>query len=223
MEVLNEIMQALWQHDFSKLANPDVLWIIYGILFVTLVLENGLLPAAFLPGDTLLILAGALIAKGVMSFIPTVFILTAAASIGCWLGYLQGLWLGDTKRVKGWLAQLPIQYRQRANMLFFKHGLAALLVGRFLAFVRTLLPTLAGISGLNSKRFQIFNWLSGLLWVVIMVGFGYLLNQIPFIKNHQDLVINILIILPIVLLLSGLIASLLMYWCHRKTTAAKRK
>ncbi|MGV7963063.1 DedA family protein [Photorhabdus tasmaniensis] len=223
MEVLNEIMQALWQHDFSKLANPDVLWIIYGILFVTLVLENGLLPAAFLPGDTLLILAGALIAKGVMSFIPTVFILTAAASIGCWLGYLQGRWLGDTKRVKGWLAHLPIQYRQRANMLFFKHGLPALLVGRFLAFVRTLLPTLAGISGLNSKRFQIFNWLSGLLWVVIMVGFGYLLNQIPFVKNHQDLVINILIILPIVLLLSGLIASLLMYWHHRKITAVKRK
>ncbi|WP_036772636.1 DedA family protein [Photorhabdus australis] len=223
MEVLHEIMRALWQHDFSKLANPDVLWIIYGILFMTLVLENGLLPAAFLPGDTLLILAGALIAKGVMCFIPTVLILTVAASIGCWLGYLQGRWLGDTKRVKGWLAQLPIQYRQRANMLFFKHGLAALLIGRFLAFVRTLLPTLAGISGLNSKRFQIFNWLSGLLWVITVVGFGYLLNQIPFIKSHQDLVMNILVILPIVLLLSGLGASLLMYWRHRRASTVKRK
>ncbi|CDM88396.1 DedA family protein [Xenorhabdus bovienii] len=223
MEKLSEIMHALWQHDFTQLANPEVIWIIYGVLFVTLVLENGLLPAAFLPGDTLLVLSGALIAKGVMSFIPTVILLTIAASLGCWLGYLQGRWLGHTRIVKNWLAQLPVQYRERAHVLFAKHGLAALLIGRFLAFVRTLLPTFAGISGLNSKRFQFFNWLSGFLWVIIIVSFGYILNQIPFVKAHQDLVMNILMILPVILLFSGLFASLLMYWRHKKTSSKKSK
>ncbi|MDX7991092.1 DedA family protein [Xenorhabdus littoralis] len=221
METLSEIMYALWHHDFNQLANPDIIWIIYGVLFVTIVLENGLLPAAFLPGDTLLVLSGALIAKGVMSFIPTVLLLTIAASLGSWLGYSQGRWLGHTHIVKNWLAQLPLQYRQRANLLFAKHGLSALLIGRFLAFVRTLLPTFAGISGLNTKRFQFFNWLSGFLWVIIVVGFGYILNQIPFVKAHQDLVMDILVILPVILLISGLSASLLMYWRHKKISSKK--
>ncbi|PHM37018.1 DedA family protein [Xenorhabdus innexi] len=223
METLSGIVQALWQHDFTLLANPDVIWVIYSVIFATLLLENGLLPAAFLPGDSLLILTGALIAKGVMSFVPTVILLTIAASLGCWLGYLQGRWLGHTRIIKNWLFQLPAEQRQRANVLFAKHGLAALLIGRFLAFIRTLLPTFAGISGLNSKRFQFFNWLSGFLWVIIIVSFGYALNQIPFVIEHQDLVMNILMVLPIILLISGLSASLLMYWRHKKASSKKSK
>ncbi|VFS31863.1 inner membrane protein YghB [Enterobacter cancerogenus] len=92
-----------------------------------------------------------------MDFAPTMIILTSAASLGCWLSYLQGRWLGNTRVVKGWLAQLPHKYHQRATCMFDRHGLLALLAGRFLAFVRTLLPTMAGISGLSNRRFQFFN------------------------------------------------------------------
>lgn len=70
MEVIKEILHALWEQDFSVLSDPKMIWAIYGILFTTLLLENGLLPAAFLPGDSLLLLAGALIAKGVLPFFP---------------------------------------------------------------------------------------------------------------------------------------------------------
>ncbi|UJL40960.1 hypothetical protein JS561_09805 [Salmonella enterica subsp. enterica serovar Infantis] len=66
----------------------------------------------------------------------------------------RGRWLGNTRTVKGWLAQLPAKYHQRATCMFDRHGLLALLAGRFLAFVRTLLPTMAGISGLSNRRFQ---------------------------------------------------------------------
>lgn len=118
MQVLNEIVMAIWPHDFAKLINPDVLWIIYAVLFIIIVLENGIFPAAFLPGDTLLILSGALIAKGVLSFIPTVIILTIAASLGCWLGFLQGRWLSDTDIIKQWLKQILQEYHERANRLF---------------------------------------------------------------------------------------------------------
>lgn len=177
-------------------------------MFTTLFLENGLLPASFLPGDSLLLLAGALIAKGVMDFVPTLAILTAAASLGCWLSYLQGRWLGNTATVKGWLAHLPQKYHQRATCMFDKHGLLALLAGRFLAFVRTLLPTMAGISGLSNRRFQFFNWLSALLWVSVVTGLGYALSMIPFVKRHEDQVMTCLMILPIALLVAGLVGTL---------------
>ena len=83
-----------------------------------------------------------------------------------------------------------------------------MLAGRFLAFVRTLLPTLAGISGLSNRRFQIFNWLSGLLWVGGVTGLGYALSMIPFVKRHEDQVMTFLMILPVFLLLAGLCGTL---------------
>ncbi len=219
MGVLHEIVQALWHQDFAALANPDVVWIVYGVMFITLFLENGLLPASFLPGDSLLLLAGAMIAKGVMDFVPTCLILTTAASLGCWLSYLQGRWLGNTEIVKGWLTHLPAQYHQRAWQLFDRHGLMALLVGRFLAFVRTLLPTMAGISGLKNGRFQLFNWISALLWVSIVVSFGYSISQVPFIKRHEDQAMAFLIVLPVALLIIGLTGSLLLIWRKKRQRA----
>lgn len=215
MSVVHEIIHALWHQDFSALADPHVIWVVYAILFTTLFLENGLLPASFLPGDSLLLLAGAMIAKGVMSFIPTMILLTVAASLGCWFSYLQGRWLGDTRLVKGWLLQLPAHYHQRAYHLFHRHGLLALLIGRFLAFIRTLLPTIAGISGLNSTRFQIFNWLSGFLWVGGIVTLGYAMSHIPLVKRYEDQVMTALILLPVILLVSGLIGLIVMVWRKR--------
>ena len=218
MDVLREIVHALWQQDFIALADPSVIWVVYAVLFTTLFLENGLLPASFLPGDSLLLLSGALIAKGVMAFVPTLIILTVAASLGCWLSYLQGRWLGHTNLVKGWLLQLPAQYHQRAHNLFNRHGLTALVIGRFLGFVRTLLPTMAGISGLNSTRFQFFNWLSAVIWVGAVVGLGYAFSQIPLVNRYESQVMTGLMILPLVLLLVGLVGGMLVIW--RKKRAA---
>ncbi|CAI1011411.1 DedA family protein [Serratia entomophila] len=218
MDVLREIVHALWQQDFVALADPSVIWVVYAVLFTTLFLENGLLPASFLPGDSLLLLSGALIAKGVMGFVPTLFILTLAAGLGCWLSYLQGRWLGHTGLVKGWLLQLPAQYHQRAHNLFNRHGLMALVIGRFLGFVRTLLPTMAGISGLNSARFQLFNWLSAVVWVSALVGLGYAFSQIPLVKRYESQVMTGLMLLPLLLLFIGLLGAMLVIW--RKKRAA---
>ena len=208
MVVIENIITALWQHDFAALADPHIVGIVYGVMFATLFLENGLLPASFLPGDSLLLLAGALVAKGVMDFVPTILLLTVAASLGCWVSYIQGRWLGNTRTVKSWLKQLPVKYHQRATCMFDQHGLLALLAGRFLAFVRTLLPTMAGISGLSNRRFQLFNWLSGFLWVGVVTSLGYALSMIPFVKRHEDQVMTFLMVLPIVLLVAGFIGAL---------------
>ena len=94
MDIFKDLIHALWQQDYVTLADPTLVWALYFILFMILFLENGLLPAAFLPGDSLLILVGVLIAKGTMNFPLTLFILTTAASLGCWVSYIQGKWLG---------------------------------------------------------------------------------------------------------------------------------
>lgn len=217
METMQQLFFALWHQDYETLSNPSLLWAIYIMLFAILFLENGLLPAAFLPGDSLLILVGVLIAKDTLDFPTTLIVLTAGASLGCWVGYLQGRWLSNTKMVKGWLSHLPPHYHQRAHSLFHRHGLAALLIGRFLAFIRTLLPMLAGIAGLNSRRFQFFNWLSGFLWVGILTSLGYGLGISPIFRKYEHHLMNILMLIPVVLLVFGLLASLWVVWKRKRT------
>ncbi len=126
--------------------------------------------------------------------------------------YIQGKWLGNTRLVQNWLSHLPAHYHQRAHHLFHKHGLSALLVGRFIAFVRTLLPTIAGLSGLNNARFQFFNWMSGLLWVLILTTLGYLLGKTPVFQKYEDALMSCLMLLPVVLLVFGLVGSLVVVW-----------
>ena len=109
--------------------------------------------------------------------------------------------------MRSWLSHLPEHYHQRAHGLFHRHGLAALLIGRFLAFVRTLLPTIAGLAGLQNGRFQVFNWLSGLLWVGILTTLGYLLGNSPLFRQYEHHLMNFLMLLPVCLLVIGLIGS----------------
>lgn len=216
MDIITSLITALWQQDYETLANPSMLWTLYIVLFLIIFLENGLLPAAFLPGDSLLVLVGVLIAKDAMNFPLTIFLLTTAASLGCWLSYIQGKWLGNTKIVQGWLSHLPAHYHERAHQLFHRHGLSALLVGRFLAFIRTLLPTIAGLSGLNNIRFQFFNWVSGLLWILILTTIGYWLGKTPLFLRYEDELMYGLLLLPLLLLVCGLAGSLLLLWRKKK-------
>lgn len=212
MELLTQLLNALWAQDFETTGQSFHDWHALLCIICYFVLENGLLPAAFLPGDSLLILVGVLIAKGAMGYPQTIMLLTAAASLGCWLSYIRGRWLGNTRTVQNWLSHLPAHYHQRAHHLFHKHGLSALLIGRFIAFVRTLLPTIAGLSGLNNARFQFFNWMSGLLWVLILTTLGYLLGKTPVFLKYEDQLMSCLMLLPVVLLLFGLAGSLVVLW-----------
>lgn len=219
MELLTQLLHALWDQDFVTLANPSLIVMLYFVLFMILFLENALLPAAFLPGDSLLILVGVLIAKGAMGYLSAIVLLTVAASLGCWLSYIQGRWLGNTRIVQKWLSHLPGHYHQRAYYLFNRHGLSALLFGRFIAFVRTLLPVIAGLSGLGNARFQFFNWMSGLLWVLILTALGYLLGKTPVFLRYEEKLMSCLMLLPVVLLVCGFIGSLVVLWKKKHSGA----
>ncbi|WP_395496541.1 DedA family protein [Arsenophonus endosymbiont of Lipoptena cervi] len=209
MKSTKELFFALWNQDHNILMNPSLALSIYIILFIILILENGILPAAFLPGDSLLILVGVLISKGVMNYPLTIIILTISSSLGYWIAYLQGKWLGDNKFVKYWLSNLPKHYQQQAYRLFHNYGLAALIIGRFLAFIRSILPIIAGLSGFPNKYFQFFNWISGLLWVFILTTLGYLFGNSLFFQYYEKKIMNILVLLPIILFFIGFIGTLI--------------
>lgn len=177
-------------------------------MFVMLFLENGLLFVLFLLGDSLLILVGVLIVQGVMDFLFTIAILIVVVSLGCWLSYIQGCWLGNIKTVKGWLVQFFVKYYQCVICMFDCYGLLVLLVGCFFVFVCMLLLIMVGIFGLLNCCFQFFNWLSGLLWVSVVISFGYVLSMILFVKCYEDQVMMFLMILLIVLLIVGLLGML---------------
>ncbi|MGL4858372.1 MAG: DedA family protein [Enterobacteriaceae bacterium] len=208
MSVVLQLLQAIWNQDFQTLMNPHYLGVLYGLLFLVLLLENGLLPASFLPGDSLLLLTGALIAQNVLNPLLALLMLIAGAGFGCWLSYLQGQWLGNTRTVRHWMEQLPGNAHQRVHLLFLQHGLAALMIARFLAFVRTLMPTVAGLSGMDALRFQFFNWLSAIVWVGTICGAGYLISYTPFFIHHKSLMLLLLTLLPLGLLLLGLLGLL---------------
>ncbi|TCL04771.1 MULTISPECIES: DedA family protein [Sodalis] len=212
MDILKDLVHALWQQDFETLSDPTLVWTIYLVLFVILFLENGLLPAAFLPGDSLLILVGVLISKGAMNFPLTLLVLTVAASLGSWISYIQGKWLGNTRLVQSWLSHLPRHYHERAHLMFHRHGLSALLIGRFVAFVRTLLPTIAGLSGLSNIRFQFFNWISALIWVFLLTTVGFALGKTALFQYYEDELMLCLMLLPLVFLVIGLAGSLVILW-----------
>ncbi len=96
----------------------------------------------------------------------------------------------------------------------------ALLISRFLGFVRTLLLTMAGISILSSTRFQLFNWLSAAIWVSVLVGLGYVFSQLPWVKRYESVVMTGLMILQLALLMFGLLGTLLIIWRSRKRAAS---
>ncbi|MGL9769130.1 MAG: DedA family protein [Sodalis sp. (in: enterobacteria)] len=218
MDIFNELLYMLWRQDFKTLSNPSVVWTIYLLAFLIIFLENSLFPAAFLPGDSLLILLGVLIAKGTLNLLLVLLLLTIAASLGSWISYIQGKWLEKNRVVKSWLAHLPAHYNQRAHQMFHRHGLSALLIGRFIAFVRTLLPSIAGLSGLSISRFQFFNWISAFLWVFILTLIGVILGKTSIFHRYEAELMLCLILLPLALLIIGLMSSLLILWRRKGLT-----
>ena len=178
MELLTQLLNALWAQGLRNARESLHDWhAVFCLVYDFCSLRTGYCLPRFLPGDSLLVLVGVLIAKGAMGFPETLLLLTAAASLGCWLSYIQGRWLGNTRIVQNWLSLLPSHYHQRAHHLFHKHGLSALLIGASSPSCARCCRPSPGFPVTNNARFQFFNWMSGLLWVLILTSLGYLLGK----------------------------------------------
>ncbi len=169
----------------------------YGILFLIVFCETGLVVTPFLPGDSLLFAAGTFAARGSLDLATTALLIFIAAVIGDAVNYTIGSFIGprvfefkDSRIFKK-------QYLEKTQKFYEKYGGKAIIIARFVPIVRTFAPFLAGVGSMNYSKFGFYNITGALLWVVLFVGGGYLFSEIAFVKNNFSLVMLMIIVISI--------------------------
>lgn len=188
---------------FHNLTNPD--WIIqhgglYIILFIVFA-ETGLFIGFFLPGDTLLFIAGMLIANAVMpdsaplfSLLYWTFLISLAGILGNYLGYWFGNKFGDMLQHKD-SRLFRRKYLMQAHDFYEKKGGSAIVLARFLPIVRTFAPIVAGMVKMDKRKFSWYNILGSFIWVGSITGAGFLLGENAWVKdNLEKIVIGIVVV-----------------------------
>lgn len=162
---------------------------VYGILFLIVFCETGLVVTPFLPGDSMLFAAGALSAGSVLSPHAFVAVLIVAALLGdnvnYWVGRLLGLKLFSNPKSKIFRRD----YLDRTHAFFDKHGGKTIIIARFLPIIRTYVPFTAGAGAMPYLRFLSFSVVGALLWVPTFVYAGFFFGGLPFVKNNFTLLI----------------------------------
>lgn len=170
---------------------------IYAILFFIVFAETGFVVTPFLPGDSLLFVAGALAAIGDMALLPLVVLLSVAAVLGNTVNYAVGRWFGH--RILAWNSRLLNRAALAKTHAFFEqHGGKTLVISRFLPLLRTFAPFVAGMGEMGYGRFTLFNLIGGIGWVVSLSLAGYWFGNLPIIKNNLSLVIVLIITVSLV-------------------------
>lgn len=162
----------------------------YGMLFLIIFAETGLVFMAFLPGDSLLFISGALAAGGAFQVVPLGLTIAAAATLGNAFNFAIGWWLGH-KIYDGSIRWINRSSLDRTHAFFETHGGKTLIAARFVPVVRSFAPLVAGASEMSVRRFQFFSVLGALLWSVLLVGGGYLFGNVPLVRDHLGLVLLI--------------------------------
>jgi len=156
---------------------------VYIVLFAIVFCETGLVLFFFLPGDTLLFIAGAFCATGQMNFALLMTLLIVAAVTGNTVNYYVGRAIGQRVFTHNyrWINKDALR---RTHDFFEKHGGKTIIVARFVPVVRSFAPLVAGVSEMTLARFQMFNVTGAVLWVGSLVTAGYLFGDIPVVKEH---------------------------------------
>jgi membrane-associated protein len=178
------------------------LWV-YALLFLVIFVETGLVIMPFLPGDSLLFVVGAMCGVGLMSYPLSVALLLAAAVLGNQSNYTLGRHFGP--RVFKWENSRLFNKAafDRAHDFYERYGGITLVAARFMPFVRTFAPFVAGVAKMTRTRFTFFDVTGGALWVVGIITIGYFFGNIPWVKAHLDKIIWALILIPGMLILLG--------------------
>ncbi len=180
----------------------------YLILFLIIFAETGLVVTPFLPGDSVLFAAGALMAKPEtnLNIFIMMGLLIAAAIIGDFVNYEIGKHFG-TRVFKPGSKIFKPAYLEKTQGFYQKYGLKTIIYARFVPIVRTFAPFVAGIVKMPYRQFGAFNIIGGVLWVTLFLSVGYFFGQIPFVKNNFSLVvlaiIGISLLPPIIEVLKG--------------------
>ncbi len=176
---------------------------VYALLFAIVFIETGVVVMPFLPGDSLLFVAGAMCGIGLMDYAILVPLLFAAAVLGNQSNYAIGRAIGP--RVFQWEDSRWFNRRafDQAHAFYEKYGGITIIAARFMPFVRTFAPFVAGVAQMTRRKFTFFDVTGGALWVGGIVTVGYFFGNIPWVKTHLDKIIWAMIVGPGLLVLLG--------------------
>jgi len=176
---------------------------VYALLFAIIFVETGVVVMPFLPGDSLLFMVGALCAQGVMTLPLAMALLTAAAILGNQSNYTIGRYFGP--KVFKWENSRFFNKHafDQAHAFYEKHGGITIVAARFLPFLRTFAPFVAGVAQMTRRKFTFYDVSGGALWVGSLTLAGFLFGEIPWVKDNLEKIIWAMILLPGLLALLG--------------------
>jgi membrane-associated protein len=187
---------------------------VYALLFLIIYVETGVVVMPFLPGDSLLFVVGALCGLGLMSLPLSMALLTAAAVLGNQTNYAIGRHVGP--RVFGWQHSrwFNRQAFDRMHAFYERYGGITIVAARFMPFLRTFAPFVAGVAQMTHSKFTFYDVTGGVLWVCGLTLAGYLFGNVPWVQANLSTIIWAMIGVPGVLVLFGA-------WKARRAAAAQ--
>jgi len=177
--------------------------LVYALVFAIVFVETGLVVMPFLPGDSLLFVVGAMCGVGLMDYATSVALLLTAAIAGNQTNYTIGRYFGD--KVFAWEDSRFFNRAafDKAHAFYERYGGVTLVAARFMPFVRTFAPFVAGVAQMTRRKFTFYDVSGGLLWVGGIVTAGYFFGNIPWVKANLEKIIWALILVPSALAIYG--------------------
>lgn len=209
MEIISFFIELLFGFDqhLTALLQQYGAWL-YAILFLIVFCETGLVVTPFLPGDSLLFMAGALAAGGGLDPVLLIGLLFVAAVLGDTVNYTIGKHFG--RRVEGWNSRLFNRSAlERTRTFYARHGGKTIVIARFVPIIRTFAPFVAGMSRMEYRRFVFFNVVGAALWVAPLILLGYWFGNLPVIRENLSVVVIGIIVLSVLPILFA-------WWRERK-------
>ena len=187
---------------------------VYALLFLIIFVETGVVVMPFLPGDSLLFVVGAMCGVGLMDYSLAVPLLLAAAILGNQSNYTIGRYFGP--KVFHWEDSRYFNRKafNQAHAFYEKYGGITIVAARFMPFLRTFAPFVAGVAQMTRSKFTFYDVLGGTLWVGGIVTAGYFFGSVPWVKANLDKIIWAMILIPGLVVLWGA-------WKGRGKAAAK--
>jgi membrane-associated protein len=206
MDSLIPLFQHLLHADqyLTAFVSNNGLWV-YGLLFAVIFVETGVVVMPFLPGDSLLFLVGGLAANGSLDLWMALGVMLAGAILGNQTNYTIGRWIGP--RVFHWENSRWFNKEgfDKSHAFFEKYGGVALIAGRFMPFVRTFAPFVAGVTLMTRRRFTFFDVTGAVLWIGSVTLLGFAIGNLSWVKGHLQWIFLSMIIIPGVLALVGIL------------------
>ncbi len=190
----------------TQIAAQHGQWI-YVLLFLIIFAETGLVVFPFLPGDSILFIAGTVVATADLNVHLLVVVLIAAAILGDTVNYSIGHYIGPRafdKPDSRWFKQ---EHLRRTQAFYDRYGGVTIIIGRFVPIVRTFAPFLAGVAGMTYRRFLSYNVIGAVAWICSLVYAGYLFGNIPWVKQNLTLIVVAIVAVSLIPAVSTFISE----------------